>query len=92
MALEGQAQLEDAEAQQDHTHGADQAEDEITEVVDNSQRVAGGKGRSGAAAQHEHQGCINSKGAPALFSHGQAAGFFLLLAFLMKQFHFWCPP
>ena len=92
MGFQGQTDLYHAKAQQNHTNGADQAEDKITEVVDNRQRVAGGKGRGGAAAQHEHQGRINGKGAPALFAHGQAAGFFLLLAFLMKQFHFGCPP
>ena len=50
MAFQREADLHDAEAQQNHTHGADQAEDEITEVVDNRQRVAGGKGRGGATA------------------------------------------
>ena len=92
MGFERQADLYHAEAQQDHTYGADQAEDEITKVVDNSQRVAGSKGRSGAAAQPERQGRINNKGALALLAHGQSAGFFLLLDYLMKQFHFGCPP
>ena len=91
MGFERQTDLYHAEAQQDHTYGADQAEDEIAEVVDNRQRVAGGKGRGGAAAQHEHQSRINGKGAPALSAHGQAAGFFLLV-FLLNPFHFGCPP
>ena len=43
VALEGQAQLEDAEAQQDHTDGPDEAENEVAEVVDNRERVAGGR-------------------------------------------------
>ena len=92
MGFEGQADLHHAEAQQDHTNSPDEAENKIAEVVDNIQRVTGGKGRGGAAAQHKHQGRVDRKGAPALFAHRQAAGFLVLLAFLVKQFHFAFPP
>ena len=89
MAFQGKADLYHAKAQQDHTNGPDQAENEIAEVVDNRERVAGGKGCGSAAAQHEHQGRVNGKGAFALSAHGQAAGFLVLL---VKQFHFAFPP
>ena len=91
MGFEGQADLHHAEAQQDHTDGPDEAENEVAEVVDNRQRVAGGKGRGGAAAQHKHQGRVGREGAFALFAHGQAAGF-LVLVLLVKQSHFAFPP
>lgn len=39
VALEGQAHLQDAEAQQDEANGADQRENEIRQVVDHRQRV-----------------------------------------------------
>ena len=42
MALEGQAQLKNAEAQKDDSNGFNQGEDKVTQVVDRRQRVAGG--------------------------------------------------
>ena len=92
MGFEREADLHHAEAQQDHTNSPDEAENEVAEVVDNRQGVAGSKGRGGAAAQHKHQGRVDGKGAFALFAHRQAAGFLVLLAFLVKQFHFAFPP
>ena len=46
VGLEGEAHLHDAPAQQDQADGTDQAEDELTEVIDHSQRIAAG-GRNG---------------------------------------------
>ena len=92
MGFEGQTDLHHAEAQQDHTNGPDEAENEVAEVVDNRQGVTGSKGCGSAAAQHKHQGRVDGKDAPALFAHGQAAGFLVLLGFLVKQSHFAFPP
>ena len=43
VGFEGEADLHHTEAQQDHTNGPDEAKNEIAEVVDNGQRIAGGK-------------------------------------------------
>ena len=51
MAGEGQTHLDDAPAQQDQTYGADQAKDEIRQVVDDRDGIARGKGMD--AQSHE---------------------------------------
>ena len=84
VRLEGQTDLHDTKAQQDHTDRPDQAENKLRQVVDNRERVPGGKGRGSAAAKHEHHRCVNDKNAPALFAHGQAVGFLVLLGLLPK--------
>src|SRR5699024_11041478 len=50
MALQRQAHLNDAPAQQNQADGSDDGEDEGTEVVDNSQRIALGQHRRGGTA------------------------------------------
>ena len=56
MRLEGQAQLEDAEAQQDQADGADQGEDEVAEIGDDLERIVGDRGgrSEGGAARDGH--------------------------------------
>ena len=97
MALEGEAHLDDAPAQQDQAHGADQAEDERGQVVDNGEGVAasggGGKGRHGAAAHQghgRHQGAVPAVAPLHLVGHGQAV-VVLLLVFLANA-HCVLPP
>ena len=55
MALEGQAQLEDAKAQQDQADSPDQGEDELGKVVDNRQRIVCGKGRDNHNGQRQNE-------------------------------------
>ena len=87
MALEGESHLDDAPAQQDQAHGADQAEDEIGQVVDNGEGVAArsgsGKRRHGAAAHQRHrrhQGAVVAVAPLHLVGHGQAV---LVLALIL---------
>ena len=57
VALEGQAHLQDAEAQQDETNGADQRENEIGQVVDHRQRiVCGQRGHRGGDQKQGNAG------------------------------------
>ena len=100
MALEGQPHLHNPPAQQDQTHGPDQPEDEIGQVVDHRQRVAGGKGRHGVQeqkGQNRHGGAIAAIAPPDLaFQQGIVGdGLGILLSFgsLGKQiFHGVYPP
>ena len=54
MALEGQAHLQNTEAQQNKTNGADQRENEIGQVVDHCQRVI--------CRQRRHRGDCQKQG------------------------------
>ena len=67
VALEGEAHLDDAPAQQDQAHGPDQAEDERGQVVDDGERVAtlGGKGRE-TFAQAAWENGIDPRWSPAI--------------------------
>ena len=55
VALEGQAQLEDTEAQQDQADGSNQGEDELGKVVDYRQRIVRGKGRDNHNGQRQNE-------------------------------------
>ena len=60
MALEGQADLYDTPAQQDHTDGTNQGENECGKVVYYSERIAAGcKGSSGKAAGTQLQHIVS---------------------------------
>ena len=62
MALEGQADLYDTPAQQDHTDGTNQGENECGKVVYYSERIAAGcKGSSGKAAGTQYYSGIAGK-------------------------------
>ena len=50
VALEGETNLHHAPAQKDQADGADQGKDEGGEVVDHTQRIAGGEGCGGKTA------------------------------------------
>ena len=71
MALEGEADLHHAPAQKDEADGADQGKDKIGQVVHHAQRIAGGEGRDGKAAEAQHGGCVDGKAEPPLSSKGQ---------------------
>ena len=93
VALEGEAHLDDAPAQQDQAHGADQAEDERGQVVDNGEGVAasggGGKGRHGAAAHQghgRHQGAVVAEALFHLVGRGQT------VLVLLENAHCVLPP
>ena len=60
MGLQGQADLHNAEAQQDKTNGTDQPEDKGRQVVDNGNGVVGGKRRNRSA---EDECCTHNGGA-----------------------------
>ena len=94
MGLQGQANLDNAPAQQDQTDGADQAEDELRQVVHDSQGIAsGGSGRQRQSddtgdGQHGHgivaEAALNLAGDGELFGVG-------LFVFL-EQFHGFLSP
>ena len=55
MAFQRQSYLHDSEAEQDQAYRTDQAEHEIRQVVDNSQRISACRGHSdGSHAEHGH--------------------------------------
>ena len=81
MALEGEAHLHHAPAQQNQADGADQGKDEGGEIVHYRQRIAGGESSGRQAANAQHGGSIDGKPAAALSAKGQGAlglSFFLL--------------
>lgn len=70
MALQRQAHLHNAPAQQDQADGPDDGKDEGTEVVDNSQRVALGQHRRGGAADQNQSGIQREGAAGQTFGAG----------------------
>ena len=80
MALEGQADLYDTPAQQDHTDGTNQGENECGKVVYYSERIAAGcKGSSGKAAGTQYYSGIAGKSKASLFTKRQSIGGFIVL-------------
>lgn len=55
VALEGQAQLEDAEAQQDQADGPDQGKDELTQVLHDLQGIVRREGGDDHDGHGQHQ-------------------------------------
>ena len=94
MGLQGQADLNNAPAQQDQTDGTNQAEDELRQVVHNGQGIAAG-GSSGSS-QGEHTGdgqnsqCVVAEAALNLAGDGELfdGGLFVFL----EQFHNFLSP
>ena len=91
VAGERKADLDDAPAQQDQTYGADQAKDEVRQVVDDRDGIARGKGMN-AHARHEghrqHKGAVDAKAFLDLRRHGEPCGIPALIQF----FHCVVPP
>ena len=94
MGLQGQTDLDDAPAQQDQTDGADQAEDELRQIVHDGQGIAAG-GSSGQSqsddtgdSQHGHgivaEAALNLGGDGELFGGG--------LCVFLEQFHGFLSP
>ena len=91
VAGERKTDLHDAPAQQDQTHGADQPEDEIREVVDHLNGVVGGKsgdGHSHDQRRREDDGAVRPEALFDLAGHGQPVGG---LGFI-QLFHCVFPP
>lgn len=89
MALEGEAHLNDAPAQQDQAHRPDQAEDELDKLLTTSRGSSAAKARHGAAAQQGRSHYQRAVAAEALFhltGHGEP------LRFLFVVLHFLVPP
>ena len=55
VAFEGQAQLEDAEAQQDQADGPDQGKDELTQVLHDLEGIVRGEGGDDHDGHGQHQ-------------------------------------
>lgn len=73
MALEGQTDLYDTPAQQNHTNGTNQGENECGKVVHHSERIAAGcKGCGGKAAGAQYYSNIAGKSKASLFPRGRA--------------------
>ena len=85
MALEGEAHLHHAPAQQNQADGADQGKDESGEIVHYRQRIAGGESSGRQAANAQHGGGIDGKPAAALPAKRQSAlGPVVLLAMIFR--------
>lgn len=93
VGLEGKAHLNDAPAQQDQAHSSDEAEDELTEVVDNGQGIGGGEGGSGHGHHQRHGHNSGAVDAEALLNPaGDDGAFFGIADFLLEQLHCLCSP
>ena len=94
MGLQGQANLDDAPAQQDQTDGADQAEDELRQVIHHSQGIAaGGRGRqrqSDDAGDGQHGHGIVAEATLNLAGDGELFGGCLCV--FLEQFHGFLSP
>lgn len=85
MALEGQTDLYHAPAQQDHTNGTNQGENECRKVVHHSERIAAGcEGCGGKAAGAQYYSDITGKSKASFFPKGQSIGGFVVL-FAVRQ-------
>ena len=85
MALEGQTDLYDTPAQQDHTNGTDQGENECGKVVYHSERIAAGReGCGGKAAGAQYYSNIAGKSKASFFPKRQGIGGFVVL-FAVRQ-------
>ena len=85
MALEGQTDLHDAPAQQDHTNGTDQGKNEGGKIVNHSERIAAScKGCGGKAAGAQYYSGIAGKSKASLFTKRQSIGGFIVL-FAVRQ-------
>ena len=73
MALEGEAHLHHAPAQQNQADGTDQGKDEGGEIVHYRQRIAGSEGSGRKAADAQHGSYIGGKPVTALSAKGQGA-------------------
>ena len=73
MALEGEAHLHHAPAQQNQADGADQGKDESGEIVHYRQRIAGGKGSGRKTADAQHGSYVGGKPVAALSAKRQGA-------------------
>lgn len=86
MALEGEAHLHHAPAQQNQADGADQGKDESGEIVHYCQRIAGGEGSGRKTADTQHGGGIDGKPAAALSAKRQGTlGSVVLLAMIFLE-------
>lgn len=75
MALEGQTDLYDTPAQQNHTNGTNQGENECGKVVYHTERIVTGcKGCSGKAAGAQYYSGITGKSKASLFPKRQSIG------------------
>ena len=84
MALEGQAHLHDAPAQQDQPHCPDQAEDEVAQIVDHPDGIAG-RESGDSKAGHRREG---DNGGAAVSTHRAGQVEPLFFSFV----HFGFPP
>ena len=94
MGLEGEAHLHNAPAQQDQADGTDQAEDELTEVIDHSQRIAAGgrnRNRQGAGSEDgQHRQGIAAEAPLNPAGDGELFGGCLFV--FLEQFHGFLSP
>lgn len=85
MALEGQTDLYDTPAQQNHTNGTNQGENECRKVVYHSERIVTGcEGCGGKAAGAQYYSGIAGKSKASLFTKRQSIGGFVVL-FTVRQ-------
>lgn len=89
MALEGQTDLYDTPAQQDHTNGTNQRKDKRGKVVHHSERIAAScKGCGGKAAGAQYYSGIAGKSKASLFTKRQSIGGFVVLFTVCQRTNF----
>ena len=66
VALEGQANLQDAVPQQDQANGANQGKDEVGQIVDYTQGITAGGGKSGGNGRSQGEGQADAQGVQPL--------------------------
>ena len=84
MALERQAHLQDAEAQQDKANGADERENKLTQIIDHRQRVV--RSQRGNCGDHHHHGCTGKDGVDARYLSFKVVGFQIMFHYAAISF------
>jgi len=96
VGLQGQAHLNNAPAQQDQADGTDQAEDELTQVIHHSQRIAGsgsgGHGQSNDTGHSQHGHGVIAKAPLDLIGDGELFGDEGGVFGFLEQFHGFLSP
>ena len=94
VGLQGQANLDDAPAQQDQADGTDQAEDEVAQVVHNGQGIAAGggsrQGQGDDAGHGQHGHGVAAEATLNLGGDGELFGGCLFV--FLEKFHGFLSP
>ncbi|MPN52207.1 hypothetical protein SDC9_199863 [bioreactor metagenome] len=87
MALEGEADLQDAESEQYDPYGPDDGKNKVGKVVHNGNGIVAGRVSDGGEAETQDQGAKDGEYHPCFFIHFHAGSpsLFLLLVWFRGQ-------